>query len=89
MAQIQEVITDTLGNTITLIYDEEINKVTVNNTQFGSDFVEITTKMYEDESGEFEVTLLDGMDGKEWEETWSDKNTRWKVSDFYYNNKVK
>ena len=85
----EDIFVDSLGNTVTCKYDETTNTVTVNNTQFGSDFVEITTKMYEDESGEFEVTLLDGMDGKEWEETWSDNNTRWKVSNFYYNNKVK
>lgn len=77
-------ITDSLGNEITLVYDETTDSVTVNNPAVDGDFHEITRNQL---SKPELVLEIEGISGEgSWEE-WSDLDTRNEVVEFWLENK--
>lgn len=76
----EEIMTDTLGNEITLRYDSVTDTVFVKNSGYNDSFYEV----YNCNDDELPIICIDGVEN--WEE-WSDPKTRWMVGDFYWSNK--
>lgn len=81
----EQIFNDTLGNVITVRYDAETNVVTVNNNAIDSVYYEIVRC---NEDVEPHVICIDSI--SEWSiwESWSDVETRLKVGEFFWANKV-
>ena len=80
----EQKITDTLGNEITLQYDETTDTVTVNNPAVDNEFHEITRS----EISKPDMVLeIEGIEGEGSWEGWSDDATRNEVVKFWMENK--
>jgi len=77
----EEIYNDELGNVITVRYNSSDDIVTVNNNGVDSSFHEV----FKCDESEPLVICIEGVEV--WSE-WSDVITRWKVGEFYWNNKV-
>jgi len=80
----EQKVTDTLGNEITIIYDEATDKVTVKNPAFDNDFHEV--KRFELSKPEM-VVEIEGLSGENSWESWSDHETREIVVGTWLDNK--
>lgn len=76
----EEILMDLSSDTVTLKYDSDTNIVTVNYSKDDKGFIEITNVD--------DIIFLEDTDMSEWEISWSDEETRCKVRQFYYENKV-
>jgi hypothetical protein len=85
----EQTIIDTLGTTITLKYDVSTDTVTVQNPAKNEEFHVVTGKEIENEDNTKSYVIFVGdIPGDEWENTWSDTSARFKVSEFYHENKI-
>jgi hypothetical protein len=80
----EQIITDSLGNDITVVYDETTDTVTVKNPAVDNDFHEITR--FEQSKPDM-VVVIEGLDGEGSWETWSDIDARNSVVEFWLENK--
>jgi hypothetical protein len=69
----EQTITDSLGNEITIIYDETTDKLTVKNPAVDEDFHEVTRMEL---SKPDMVVEIEGISGPDSWESWSDEETR-------------
>jgi hypothetical protein len=77
-------VTDTHGNEITIIYDETTDMVTVKNPAFDNDFHEVRRSQLSKPNMVVEIRGLSGEDS--WD-TWSDFDTRHLVVQTWLDNK--
>jgi hypothetical protein len=80
----EQVINDSLGNTITLVYDQITDSVTVNNSGIDTDYHEVTKNVAVVD----DVIQIDGTEGENTWENWSDEETRGQVRLFWDTHKV-
>jgi len=80
----EQKVTDTLGNEITIIYDEATDKVTVHNPAFDDEFHEV--RRFELSKPDM-VVEIEGLSGEDSWETWSDHETRELVVQTWMDNK--
>jgi hypothetical protein len=80
----EQIVTDSLGNEITIIYDETTDTVTVKNPAVDGEFHEVTRMQL---SKPEMVVIIEGTDGEGSWETWSDHETRSLVVDTWLTNK--
>lgn len=80
----EQKVTDSLGNEITIIYDETTDTVTVNNPAVDEDFHEVRRMQL---SKPDMVVEIEGLSGEGSWETWSDHETRELVVQTWLENK--
>lgn len=80
----EQIVTDSLGNEITIIYDETTDKLVVRNPAVDEEFHEVTRMQM---SKPDMVVVIEGLDGEGSWETWSDHETRNLVVQTWMDNK--
>jgi hypothetical protein len=80
----EQTITDSLGNDITIIYDETTDTLTVKNPAVDEDFHGVTRL---DSSKPEMVIVIEGTDGPDSWESWSDEQTRQTLAQIWLDNK--
>ena len=80
----EQKVTDSLGNEITIIYDETTDTVTVTNPAVDEDFHEVRRMQL---SNPDMVVEIEGLSGEGSWETWSDHETRELVVQTWLENK--
>ncbi len=82
----EQVITDSLGNTITLTYDASTDVVKVKNSGVDADFREVTRDLLWESEMILQMEIVDGIDDG-WD-NYSDQETRGIIRNFWLENKV-
>lgn len=83
---VEQIINDSLGNVVTLNYDADTDTMTVKNTGVDSDFHVVSRN----NSVELvdSVIVIEGTDGADSWEAYSDEDTRGQIRLFWETNKV-
>ena len=82
----EQILTDSLGNTITLTYDVLTDVVKVKNSGVDTDFREVTREAKWDPELVLQLEVFEGTDD-EWNE-YSDDETRGAIRQFWLDNKI-
>lgn len=82
----EQILTDTLGNTLTLTYDAGTDVVKVKNNGVDSDFREVTRESQWNPDLVLQLEIVSGDDDG-WD-TYSDTETRDSIRQFWLDNKV-
>lgn len=82
----EQILTDTLGNTITLTYDAGTDVVKVKNSGIDTDFREVTREAQWNPDLVLQMEIVSGDDDG-WD-TYSDEDTRNVIRQFWLDNKV-
>lgn len=82
----EQTLTDTLGNTVTLTYDAGTDVVKVKNNGVDSDFREVTRESQWNPDLVLQLEIVTGDDDG-WD-TYSDDETRGLIRQFWLDNKV-
>ena len=81
----EQVLTDTLGNTVTLSYDANTDVVSIKNSGIDDSFHVITrNNQFDPES----VIAIEGVDGENSWENYTDSDTRQEIRIFWEINKI-
>lgn len=82
----EQIVTDSLGNTITLTYDAGTDVVKVKNSGIDTDFREVTREVQWNPDLVLQMEIVSGDDDG-WD-TYSDEDTRNAIRQFWLDNKV-
>ena len=83
----EQVLTDSLGNTITLTYDAVADIVKVKNSGVDSDFREVRRELMWNPELVLEIEITEGNETDGWD-SYSDEETRGLIRNFWLENKV-